>query len=430
MINPRPQPIDISPSARRLTDSLRDVGYDFNGAIADLIDNSVSAGATHIDVTISFEGERSWVRIADDGCGMQPGTLNEALRFGTRRDYDSNELGRFGLGLKTASLSQCRRILVATRAATQRRRIHIRDLDLDHITATDRWEILALDLETAPTHLIEPLAFGSGTVVVWQKLDRVLDLANPNGGWALRRLDRLATALREHLGMVFHRFLDGELQNRQPLKMTVNEEIVQSWDPFARTESATIEMPPKTIDVRGDDGEYGTVTFRPYVLPHRSAFSSQSAFDRLSGPRKWNRQQGFYIYRAGRLVHSGGWAGLRAIDEHTKFARAAIEFEPDLDNTFKVNVAKMRVTIPTSANTQFQQPVAELCREAMQRYRRGELSNRHSPSTRGSSSDLAVAGVALHAAAIRSGDVAALHRIAAVLRDHAPEMATDLGWDS
>ena len=125
MTNPKHEPIDISPSARRLTDSLRDVGYDFNGAIADLVDNSVSAGATHIDVDISFLGEQSWIRIADNGHGMRPGTLNEALRFGTRRDYAAGELGRFGLGLKTASLSQCRRILVATRSATRRRRIHV-----------------------------------------------------------------------------------------------------------------------------------------------------------------------------------------------------------------------------------------------------------------------------------------------------------------
>src|SRR5690349_16193592 len=97
---------DVSPSAARLTGSLRDIGYEFTTAVADIVDNSVAAAATRVEILIEHNGADSTVFIADDGAGMSPQILLEALRFGTRRSYGQGELGRYGLGLKTASLSQ------------------------------------------------------------------------------------------------------------------------------------------------------------------------------------------------------------------------------------------------------------------------------------------------------------------------------------
>src|ERR1043166_1683520 len=95
--------IEVIPGARRLVKSLRDLGYDFVRAVADLVDNSVAARASRVDITIKFDGADSWVRIADDGAGMAGSTINEAMRYGTERDYEADDLGKFGLGLKTAS---------------------------------------------------------------------------------------------------------------------------------------------------------------------------------------------------------------------------------------------------------------------------------------------------------------------------------------
>src|SRR5687768_10576196 len=129
----------VIPSARRLMASLRDMGYDTPSAIADLIDNSIDANAATVDVTIADHGLASWVRIVDDGVGMTPRQLDEAMRYGSSRDYGMRDLGHFGLGLKTASLSQCRRLTVATRT-TERGRIHIRRWDLDRVARVDAWE--------------------------------------------------------------------------------------------------------------------------------------------------------------------------------------------------------------------------------------------------------------------------------------------------
>jgi len=406
--------VRIEPSARRLIASLRDIGYDFQNAVADLVDNSIAAGATSVEVDLLFAGKQSSLRIADDGTGMTPTVLNEAMRFGTRRSYNGHDLGRFGLGLKTASISQCRTVSVAARAGTQRRRIHIRRLDLDRVAEFDRWEVEAPSLRNAPVILVEPLTARPGTVVLWESIDRVLEYRQPDGGWARRRFERLAAELSEHLGMVFHRFLSGEARRETPLRIAINGQQVKPWDPFARNEPATLPLRPRSVSIHRPVA--AKVRFVPFVLPHRSAFSSPEAFERLAGPGKWNRQQGLYIYRGDRLIQGGGWAGIRSIDEHTKFARAAVEFDPALDELFKVNVAKMSVRLPAPVRKLLEPAISEVCRTASARYRRGEMETRSDRQPKSANGHLSTAGIALRAAAIETGDLDALDRIGARLR--------------
>ena len=106
---------EVIPGARRLIMSLRNMGYDFAQAVADVVDNSIEAGASLVAIDIEFDGDDSWVRIADNGKGMNAEQLREAMRYGAERNYDENDLGKFGLGLKTASMSQCQCLSVASR---------------------------------------------------------------------------------------------------------------------------------------------------------------------------------------------------------------------------------------------------------------------------------------------------------------------------
>ena len=155
----------------------------------------------------------------------------------------------------------------------------------------------------------------------------------------------MAVKTAEHLGIVFHRYLEGA--EGRDLVMTVNGEKVQPWNPFAPGEPARAELALQRFEVVVGDVA-GTVTLQRYILPARDQFSSAGQFERMSGPLNWNRQQGLYIYRADRLVQWGGWNGIRGIDEHTKLARAALDFDTDLDSVFNINVAKMRVTHPSA----------------------------------------------------------------------------------
>jgi hypothetical protein len=362
--------MEIIPSAKRLIRSLRDMGYEFSAAVADLIDNSIEARANTIRIYVEWSGEESYVMIADNGSGMSAVQLREALRFGSERDYDSEDLGKFGLGLKTASLSQCLRLTVASRQNENRADINAYCWDLDHIDATNRWEILQIksaDLqEKARQHLKE----GTGTVVIWERIDRILDYKRPDGEFARKHFIGMCRDLEEHVAMVFHRFMTGDVRGKR-LAIYLNENKVVPWDPFARGEVCTQKLEHIVMRIDSEKGK-ADVVLEPYVLPPQSKFSTPEAFTRTSGPNKWNRQQGFYIYRADRMIQSGGWNNLRTLDEHHKLARIALSFSPRLDDEFKINVPKMRVALPPSVKEAIAKAIGPVVTMANIAYRSAE----------------------------------------------------------
>lgn len=325
----RTETVEVLPSPKRLVETLRDVGYDFVGAVADLVDNSIAANATTVDIDVVWDEADTWLRIADDGGGMDSNTITESLRFGSERSYKPDDLGKFGLGLKTASLSQCRQIYVASRVSQQIARLEARRFDLDWIIETDRWEVEILSASERPDELVAPLKTHPGTVVLWHGLDRVFGSRLPKGERAESALWSDVDRLERHLGMVFHRFLEGDLSGsrRPPLKIRLNGNVVHPWNPFAPDEQNTQRLKPRDFDV-ASSGVAGVVTFEPFILPTQARFSSEAAFKRLAGPKSWNQQQGFYIYRANRMIQSGGWSYMHAPDEHSKYARIALNFFP------------------------------------------------------------------------------------------------------
>jgi hypothetical protein len=340
------------------------MGYDFPQAIADVVDNSLTAKATLVAIDIEFDGDESWVRIADNGCGMDPNELREAMRYGAERDYEEGDLGKFGLGLKTASMSQCQCLSVASRWNRDRADIAAYSWDLEHIENTNRWEILPIERNGLGPAIRQPLKHTTGTVVLWRRLDRILGYKHPYGESARKRLSQMCRELEMHLGMVFHRFLGGEVRGKR-LKILLNGNEIELWDPFCRKEPKTKPLQPIRIQVE-HEGASGEVLFEPYILPPQEDFSSPDAFRLASGPANWNQQQGFYLYRAGRMIQSGGWSNLRAPDEHTKLARVAVSFLPKLDEAFKINVAKMRVQMPSQIRDAVRDatvPVIKLARE-------------------------------------------------------------------
>ena len=419
---------DVSPSAARLTESLRDIGYDFPTAVADLVDNSIAAGATTVDVDIVYDGHDSYVTIADDGSGMTANGLVEAFRFGSRRDYERGQLGRYGLGLKTASLSQARRITVASRrrSETTKSPVTSRTLDLDIVREWDQWLIVEAKPTPPVAAALERLRANSGTVVVWEQLDRVLAAARADTGYGRRRLTNLREKVAAHLAMVFHRFLEGSARHSRRIVITLNGEKLRPWNPFAPAEPSTVQLDPMVFDLPYGS-TVGKVRLERFILPHRDEFSSTGEFENLSGPLKWNRQQGLYVYRADRLVQWGGWAGTRAIDEHTKLARASLDFDTDLDDCFNINVAKMRLGIPTELRQMLEGPVKELCIRASDAYRRGQPSGR-SQARWGAqvSGDIGAVGIAVQLAALDLGLDASLNQILDLVEERDPALGAVL----
>lgn len=450
---------EIVPDPARTIESLRDIGYDTPRAIADLVDNSIAAGATTVDVTFKFDGEHSCISVTDNGAGMDGTTLQEAMRYGSDREYSTDDLGKFGFGLKTASTSRCRRVTVASRRARQNN-AEVRCLDLDHVKETRSWEILVLEGADRPQQVLEPLRKHTGTVVLWEDLDRILEYKDPWGEWARKKLLRLAEEVDQHLAMVFHRFLSGEVKDRPPLRITINgKSKVEPWDPFCRSEPKTDQsIPAKDLKVAGD-GEIGFVRVNSYVLPAQRDFSSDSAWRRASGPMQWNRQQGLYIYRANRMIQSGGWNRIRAQDEHTKLARMSLDFFPNLDSVFGINIAKAYVNLPQDLREQLQPLIVQCTRFADQRYRndRPKSGTGGAPASAvparsttrvrsdggmefgtgafdpyGNRQDVArphtAPREAIEEVAEHVGETVALKKIISGLRARHPEVARDLGW--
>lgn len=365
---PDKQAHEVIPSARRLIHSLRDMGYDFAQAVADVVDNSIEAGATNISIDVRFEGDDSWVRIVDNGEGMDDDQLKEAMRYGSEREYSKEDLGKFGLGLKTASMSQCQCLTVASRSKSTKTDITAYTWDLDHIERTNRWEILPVTHPSIQKAIRHSLKDSHGTVVLWQRLDRILGYQHPYGENARKRLLLICREIEQHLGMVFHRFITGEVRGKR-FNLTLNKNPIKPWDPFCRTEAKTKKIPRMSVPLEYE-GIKGSVQMEPFILPHQDDFSSPEAARHASGPALWNQQQGFYIYRADRMIQSGGWSGLRANDEHTKLARIALNFSPNLDEAFKINVAKMRVQLPAQIRETMRDavsPIAKLAREVYDR---------------------------------------------------------------
>jgi hypothetical protein len=347
--------------------SLRDMGYDCPAAVADLVDNSIDADADSVEIDLKHRGEDSWMRVADDGIGMTARELDEAMRYGSTKSYSPRALGSFGLGLKTASLSQCRRLTVAARS-TPRARIEIRRWDLDQVTRHDAWVLERLTPRQCPDHLTDPLIGRSGTVVLWDRLDRVLGYSRPEGAVAARGLDTLANEVSEHLEMVFHRFLAGEGPGRRRVRLALDGARLKPWDPFARSEPMTVSLPRITVPL-DHGGQRVRIPVRPHVLPTQIHFSSPEAHARAAGPKKWNRQQGLYIYRNGRLLQSGGWNRLRTMDEHSKLARVALDIPPGAEDAFGTSVSKMSVILPAGIRGELRTLLSGVVTRAQEAYR-------------------------------------------------------------
>ena len=439
---------EVVPSARRLSETLRDTGHDFNTAVADLIDNCISAGATEVKITARFNEGDPWIRIADNGGGMSPDILNEALRFGSEVEkYAADDLGKFGIGLKTASHSQCRRLIVATRPR-KNSPIHCRVHDLDHLGASNRWEIQVVPAHAVPVRASEPLSRDRvGTVVLWEYLDRLRNYAAPAGKHARDGFNRRLDELNRYLGMVFHRFLEGSVPKRPHLRISIENEVVSAWDPFCRNAPQTETWPEQQYEVHAGNLR-GAAMLTPYVLPTSHEFETSELHKAAGGRRGWNESQGFWIYRAHRLIQDGGWCNIRKRDEHTKLARAAIDFEPAMDAAFRIDLGKMRVILPDEMRVEMKSFISQYTGQARKRYDAGESSaagagtrsgkagKRGGARSGGTSTQTGKAGrrtaariaAALEAAAGNTNTVEALESIKAEVRRIDDRSAGDLGW--
>lgn len=338
---------EVAPKASSMIESMRAYGYTLSTAVADLIDNSIAAKASTVWIEARWAGYGSWITIADDGIGMSESHLRDAMRLGStnpRLDRAPADLGRFGLGLKTASLSQCRRLTVFSKQ--EGLDVHIRRWDLDHLARQDvvGWQLLRTPHpdSLADVSLIQEQA--SGTIVLWEILDRILQ-DEESGPEKLRsHFFRLIDAVEKHLAMVFHRYLDGP----QPrLRIILNSHHIEPWDPFLENHPATQRTPNEVISL---PGHISNISIRGFILPHKDRMSDQE-YEMAAGAEGWNALQGFYLYRNERLIVAGSWLGLGGSrgwtrEEHYKLARIRLDIPNSMDHLWHLDVKKAHATPP------------------------------------------------------------------------------------
>jgi len=338
--------------------SLRGVGYSMETAIADIIDNSITANATTIDISCDWNQGDPVASVFDNGHGMSEATLVEAMRFGgagSDAPRSESDLGRFGLGLKTASLSQCRRLTVMSKTSEG---VSSFSWDIDQIlNAGDKWILIEGD-GNIPKALRARLAgSNTGTLVVWQKIDFGRKDDRPDYPAFARDLERLD----RHLGMVFHRFLAGDARK---ICLSINRRAVNAWDPFLESNEATIPSPEQPLSAPG-----GIVRVRGFVLPHRDRFPSDEDFAMAGGPDGWTAQQGFYVYRQKRLLSAGGWLGLGSgrawtRDEPSRLARIRVDIPNTADHDWRIDIRKAIARPPDSIRKPLQRIAEDIRRKA------------------------------------------------------------------
>lgn len=331
---------------------MRDLGYSLETAVADIVDNSISANATAIDIVCDLSVAKPSLTILDNGWGMSSSEIVEAMRHGTanpKQARSPKDLGRFGLGLKTASFSQCRTLTVASAKDGS---LSGAVWSLDRIDSLDDWMLSILDDEEIGDLGFSERLRENGTVVMWTDLDRLFE--DETGVRRDEIVNEKLDVVEKHLSLVFHRFLAGELKGRKKIAISLNGHPVAAFDPFCRKNSATQILPEEVVYV----GETA-VQMQPFILPHHSRLTA-SEYDFYQSRSDFISNQGAYIYRNGRLMAWGDWFRLIPKGEATKLARVQIDFPNSLDESWTIDIKKSRARPPHPVRERLRQIISQI----------------------------------------------------------------------
>lgn len=376
---------ELAPSPSRLVESLRDTGYSYQAAFADIVDNAIAAEATHIEVDIveSVFGEDVTVTFYDNGFGMSADELREAMRYGSKKRPSPKSLGKFGMGLKTASTAFCRKLTVISRQGEE---YHAGCWDIDVIIDRDEWLLITPSLEEYAEQIDKLRTItgsGNGTIVIWEEVDRLISTSGSD--YSSQALNQLKDEIREHLSATFGKFLIGRDNFRHgttgvpipDVVIKLNSQDVSGWDPTGQFLNSD-EEPDRVLF---EKTVHGVSTFRDgvkrkskyevngYVLPNKNKMTDEE----LMLVRFGNDNQGFYIYREDRLIFGGGWPHrLFSQDSHLNLLRVELNFDHELDDYFEIDIRKSKINLPVKIRDELKKILAPWRNEASRRYRQNK----------------------------------------------------------
>lgn len=388
----------LEPDPVGLFDILARAGHRLPSAVADLVDNSISAGASAIDIKFPNPNDGGrWMCIRDNGRGMTPDGLRHAMRVGNQRAYGGSDLGKFGYGLKGASWSQADCMTVVTKAADGA--VSLMTWDKDHLAKTRKWDVLTDPVDAKFS--TEVAIHDTGTAVLLTRMRPPVEMP------AVKNIDPYTvevTAIREHLELVFHRYLEGAVKGREAVTITLNGVPLVANNPMGHPLTKAYDARTITIN-ESDPATKAVISVRAFITPnedeverYHSAEGPEAirvARDRISLSGRWNETQGLYFYRLDRLIKWGGWEGIFAMDEKTKLLRVAVDFDRKSDDSLQVNISKQEIRLPVTVSGHIREIVKDPRAEARTRYKKsGEKKSPTAapPTTGGPGSPTTTAG--------------------------------------
>jgi hypothetical protein len=319
------------PNPKSTINSYRSFGYNLPTAIADILDNSISANANVIKLEYKWDGQNSYILISDNGIGMNKEELVLAMTPGSKdpeEERSEKDLGRFGMGLKTASFSQCKRLTCITKResyATIKR-----CWDIDYINSENEWQLLDYVSDNSFLDKIED--WKSGTLVIWEKLDRIVGNAEVTNESVKNAFYQEMISVKNHLSLVFHKFIESKR-----IKIFFQNTEIEAYNPFLLNLNPKPEM--------GQPESFGNVEITYFILPHMSEIG-KTDYENSGGSLGWFQEQGFYIYRGGRLLVAGDWLGLEKKRDYSKLARIAVNFTNENDFNWHLDIKKSTASPP------------------------------------------------------------------------------------
>jgi len=341
--------VQASPSPALEIKTLMRIGYNFNSAIADILDNSITAGASQIFIEALPGATCPVVTIVDNGKGMTKSELINSMRLSCKDAEESREdgdLGRFGSGMKTASFSQARNLTVISKS--KGRNLCGATWDIDLIEKNNSWDLQVLNEGEINQILPSELdGFESGTAVVWRNLQSFKETDH-----TVTTDQMIADAMmnaKKHIATYFHRFMKGSKQ----IKFVINSEKIKPIDPFLTREIGYQEGPQAKLRCRG-----GYITIKTHVLPS-FAKMSKAALSSLGGTSKVLSGQGLYIYREKRLIVAGGWMGIRPSTNVDALARVQVDIPSSLDKDWSTDVKKETLQLPQKVKAELRKYLSD-----------------------------------------------------------------------
>lgn len=350
--------VSAAPEPKNHIKTLMRIGYDFNSAVADILDNSITAESTEININVKFNETDALLFIKDNGQGMTKDQLLENMKVSCKdpdESRDIGDLGRFGSGMKTASFSHARKLTVISK--NPKSKICAACWDVDEIETSNAWNLEVLSDKKIKDELnrIDTKLSDKGTILIW---DNITMFRSNDHVEMHDQISSKLFELKQYLSLHFHKFMKG----KNKIKFFVQGDQLKPQDPFLSSHDGSITLGEDNPLVDGKK-----VSIKLHILPHHDYLTSEE-LDSMGGVDEMYRKQGLYVYRSNRLIIAGGWMNLSRSFQLAKLARVEIDIPASLDKAWSTDVKKMTLQLPAKIRNKLKELIKQPIKKSKKEY--------------------------------------------------------------